>query len=103
MTVPRGWPTLASAHGLMAVVLARAGNNAEAARERQLAAKFNTPIVTHDGEGTAPDVCYDLNGAKRHPETLVIFGYIVGLAMAGRQRGRNSRVPSLTGVWRRLT
>jgi len=27
MTVPRGWPTLASAHGLMAVVLARAGEH----------------------------------------------------------------------------
>lgn len=53
----------------------------------------------HDDEGTAHGVCYDLNGAKRHPETLVI----VSLAMAGRQRGRNSRVPSLTGVWRRLT
>ena len=48
------WPTLASAHGLLAVVLARAGNNAEAARERQLAAKYTVPIAAHDKDGPAP-------------------------------------------------
>lgn len=50
----RQWPTLSTAHQLLSVVLARAGQKAEADRERQLAAKYNVPIGAHDEDGPPP-------------------------------------------------
>ena len=48
------WPTLASSHRLMAVVLARSGHKAEADRERKLAAQYDVPGAAHDQDGPAP-------------------------------------------------
>lgn len=48
------WPTLAGAHRLLAVVLARAGQSGPAARERQLAAQYDVPATADSKDGPAP-------------------------------------------------